>query len=138
MRFPVKLPGVLRRSLLFHRVITQRGLGKSKLVMLMAGIVGVVVGWYLIAAAGIYDPFKRQREPLSPQVTDAPPGTHGTLRTSAYGPNPGPLPALRHNLVLVNGPAYSGMEDNDLRGYLDGNLHSFPTRRSSDLRKSVV
>ena len=105
-----------------HRVLANLSLGRRKLVMLIAGIICVMAGWYLIFAAGLYNPFEQQRASLSHQVVDSPPGTRGTLRISAYSPTPGPLPALRHNLVLVNGSAYSGMEDNDLRGYLDGNF----------------
>jgi len=46
----------------------------------------------------------------------------GVLRQSAYGPAPkGSANApLRHQTVYVNGREYQGMEDNGLRGYLDG------------------
>jgi hypothetical protein len=51
----------------------------------------------------------------------APASVRGLLRLSAYGEDAraGGAP-LRHVSVWVNGRDYAGMEDNDLRGYLDG------------------
>jgi hypothetical protein len=45
----------------------------------------------------------------------------GTLVLSTFADRAGgaPAPAI-HRSVFVNGPTYSGMEDNDLRGHLDG------------------
>jgi hypothetical protein len=56
------------------------------------------------------------------KTREAPPeSVRGVLRLSAYGDaeRPGSAP-LRHVSVFVNAPHWSGMEDNDLRGYLDG------------------
>ncbi|NNL86822.1 MAG: hypothetical protein HKP27_14265, partial [Myxococcales bacterium] len=45
----------------------------------------------------------------------------GTLVVSLLTePPPQGSPPVRHRAVFVNGAAYRGMEDNDLRGYLDG------------------
>ncbi|UCG85406.1 MAG: DUF5060 domain-containing protein [Gemmatimonadota bacterium] len=43
-----------------------------------------------------------------------------TLRISFFGNRPSTLTPQRHVSVFVNGPHYSGMEDNDIRGFLDG------------------
>jgi len=52
-------------------------------------------------------------------IEDAPPAK-GSLRISTFGDAPtGKEPAL-HTSVFVNGISYNGMEDNDLRGHLDG------------------
>lgn len=45
---------------------------------------------------------------------------HGTLIVSVYGDRAGELSPLTHRTTYVNGPDYAGMEDNDLRGFLDG------------------
>ena len=64
-------------------------------------------------------------DPLSPEPTPAP--VKGVLTISAYGA-PGatsdpasvdPAPIV-HRTEIVRGPAYQGMEDNDIRGFLDG------------------
>ena len=46
----------------------------------------------------------------------------GVLRVSAFGPEAraGGPPPLRHRTVWANDAGYTGMEDNDLRGFLDG------------------
>jgi len=57
-----------------------------------------------------------------PPAPAPPPSVRGTLRISAFGPGPA-VPdgaSLLHHSVYVNGLHYSGQEDNDLRGYLDG------------------
>jgi hypothetical protein len=57
-----------------------------------------------------------------PPAPAPPPSVRGTLRISAFGPGPA-VPdgaSLMHHSVYVNGLRYSGQEDNDLRGYLDG------------------
>jgi hypothetical protein len=57
-----------------------------------------------------------------PPAALPPPSVRGTLRISAFGPGPD-VPdgaSLVHHSVYVNGLRYSGQEDNDLRGYLDG------------------
>ena len=59
------------------------------------------------------------------KLVPAVPGiVEGCLRVSAFGAripeiHTGHEP-LRHMTVYVNGPDYSGMEDNDMRGFLDG------------------
>jgi len=50
------------------------------------------------------------------------PGVRGTLLLSIYGERVATGEPRIHTSVLVNGPDYSGMEDNDLRGFLDGNF----------------
>ncbi len=50
------------------------------------------------------------------------PGSRGMLRVSAYGKTSEPGDPLRHVTTFVNDLAYQGMEDNDLRGHLDGNF----------------
>ncbi|MDX1649200.1 MAG: DUF5060 domain-containing protein [Myxococcota bacterium] len=55
--------------------------------------------------------------PLEPA---APPrSVHGRLALSLHGPGGG-APAVVHRSTWVRGPGYDGMEDNDLRGFLDG------------------
>ncbi|HEX6964900.1 MAG TPA: hypothetical protein VF166_03800 [Gemmatimonadaceae bacterium] len=55
--------------------------------------------------------------PLPPDL----PGVSGVLRISTF-PDAARRTAASapHTIAYVDGPAYSGMEDNDLRGYLDG------------------
>ena len=43
----------------------------------------------------------------------------GRLRVAAYGPDGGP-PTVVHRTRFVRGPEYQGVEDVDLRGFLDG------------------
>jgi hypothetical protein len=52
-------------------------------------------------------------------VTDSAP-VRGRLLVSAYGPGPAAAAPTLHTTVWVDGPDYAGMEDNDLRGFLDG------------------
>lgn len=46
----------------------------------------------------------------------------GTLLLSFYDSTPHTTQPHRHRFTFVNGPAYQGMEDNDLRGFLDGSF----------------
>lgn len=50
----------------------------------------------------------------------APAGAVGTLTVSHFGSGPAGAPGARHRTVFVNGNGFHGMEDNDLRGFLDG------------------
>lgn len=50
------------------------------------------------------------------------PGVRGTFKFSAFGNANPSNTSIRHRSVFKNGPQYSGMEDNDLRGFLDGNF----------------
>ena len=50
------------------------------------------------------------------------PGVDGTLRISAFGSSVRPGKPNRFSTEIVNGPDYSGMTDNDLRGCLDGTV----------------
>jgi hypothetical protein len=52
-------------------------------------------------------------------IEDAPPAI-GSLRLSTFGDTPTDREPTLHTSVFVNGPGYAGMEDNDLRGHLDG------------------
>lgn len=72
----------------------------------------------LVAARGC--DLRRGEVPLVREVP--PPNVRGVLRVSAYGdvPRPGGAP-LRHVSTWTRDVhGYAGMEDNDLRGYLDG------------------
>jgi hypothetical protein len=62
------------------------------------------------------------RGSLSPPQHAAPPPApaNGTLRITAYGVQGAAGSPIRHRTELVRGPAYGAMEDNDLRGFLDG------------------
>ncbi len=54
---------------------------------------------------------------------DAPVSVRGELRVSAFAAAPAARPAdepTRHRSSFVNGARWRGMEDNDLRGFLDG------------------
>ena len=44
----------------------------------------------------------------------------GTLRVTAHAPSGGEETPIVHRTRWVRGPSYDGMEDNDLRGFLDG------------------
>lgn len=48
------------------------------------------------------------------------PGAAGTLSVLHFGAAPGSARPRRQRTELVNGGGYAAMEDNDLRGYLDG------------------
>src|SRR5690606_26881097 len=49
------------------------------------------------------------------------PSVRGTLRVTAFGDGPAGAPMAPHVSAYVNGSnGYDGMEDNDLRGFLDG------------------
>lgn len=49
-----------------------------------------------------------------------PTGTSGIFQFSGYGEGSENMVPLRHTSVYVNNSYYSGAEDNDLRGFLDG------------------
>jgi len=52
---------------------------------------------------------------------DEPPA-RGLLRYGTFGESPACSEPTLFTSVFVNGPDYNGMEDNDLRGFLDGNF----------------
>ncbi len=82
-----------------------------------AGVAALVA----LALAGCGDP--DVRAPADSGAAAPPPASvKGSLRVSVYGEGPArPSQApLRHVSVYANGPDYHGMEDNDLRGFLDG------------------
>jgi hypothetical protein len=56
---------------------------------------------------------------LAGLTSDEPPA-RGRPRVSAFGGDAGGAPPAAHVSVFVDGADYSGMEDNDLRGFLDG------------------
>jgi hypothetical protein len=93
-----------------------------KLIVALGSIIAVVVlGLFLRGRSN-----GREQEPLHFDMDGkAAMVARGTLVLSTYssfsvpGGGGAPLPTL-HRSVFVNGPSYSGMEDNDLRGYLDG------------------
>lgn len=55
---------------------------------------------------------------IEPVLDRAP--ARGRLLVGVYGAGPEETQPLRHLWSWVNGDAYTGMEDNDLRGFLDG------------------
>src|SRR5690606_25706587 len=57
----------------------------------------------------------------SRQVWQDLPSVRGTLRVTVFGDGPAGAPMASHVSVYANGSdGYDGMEDNDLRGFLDG------------------
>ena len=59
---------------------------------------------------------------LTPPTLPEAPGVRGTFKFSAFGNMTASHPSLRHRTILTTGSSYTGMEDNDLRGFLDGNF----------------
>jgi hypothetical protein len=78
-----------------------------------------VLGLALLGADCARTPERPDEFPPAPAP---PPSVRGTLRISGFGPGPAAPDgaSLLHHSVYVNGWRYSGQEDNDLRGYLDG------------------
>jgi hypothetical protein len=75
----------------------------------------------LLAAAAFGGCQERSEEPESIDPASPPASVKGLLRVGLYGEGRGTGgEPLRQTSVLVNGLDYRGMEDNDLRGFLDG------------------
>ena len=86
-----------------------RGLVSSLLILLMAG------------AGGCRDAKRYVERKLGdPPRAVAQPSVLGTLRVAAYGRKVRSGESPPHVTEWVNGADYSGMEDNDIRGFLDG------------------
>jgi hypothetical protein len=51
------------------------------------------------------------------------PGTRGTLRLSRLNDRESPAQGASYRSVYVPGPGYAGLEDNDIRGFLDGTFY---------------
>ncbi|MFQ5669572.1 MAG: hypothetical protein ACE5HD_03505 [Acidobacteriota bacterium] len=104
-----------QRHPLYRRVIERLGVGKI-IVLSLAGMIMLLLG-----LAGMH---RHGQENLGilPHITVAPESVRGTLRISCYADNAkvSQQAPLRHLSVFVNGRHYAGMEDNDLRGFLDG------------------
>jgi hypothetical protein len=89
------------------------------LLLVLAAILGM-------GSAGVYAVARRDSRRSAPDAVRLDPGpstVRGVLRASAYagrGGQEGALGPLRQVSVFVNGPDYASMEDNDLRGFLDG------------------
>jgi hypothetical protein len=62
----------------------------------------------------------RDSPPSSPEAVSPAAPAKGTLTVTAHGVQGATEPPIRHRTELVRGPAYGAMEDNDLRGFLDG------------------
>ncbi|MBD3336500.1 MAG: hypothetical protein GF355_13390 [Candidatus Eisenbacteria bacterium] len=56
------------------------------------------------------------------EIHPPPAGARGLLRVSLFGPEPLAGEAVEHRTSWVRGVDYQGMEDNDLRGFLDGSF----------------
>lgn len=52
------------------------------------------------------------------------PGVHGWLRVFRRGGGGRDGDSVRGRTLFVNGPGYDGMEDNDIRGFLDGRYYN--------------
>ncbi len=89
--------------------------GRLILRLLTVAIALGVVGW----KAGITDKDSPYFEAEFPKDI---PSVRGTLRVSTYGQAPVSEAPLRHVTTFVNGPSYTGMEDTEVRGFLDGNF----------------
>jgi hypothetical protein len=78
-------------------------------------------GALLLAAASVGGCGEGREEARPVGPASPPASVKGLLRVSLYGGegSAGDEP-LRQTSVFVNGPGYRGMEDNDLRGFLDG------------------
>ena len=75
----------------------------------------------LTAALGCESPAHPDHAAPGGLHLDEPPA-HGLLRYATFGDAPVNSAPARFTSVFVNGPDYDGMEDNDLRGFLDGNF----------------
>ena len=67
--------------------------------------------------------FRSRQPPLVPTRPPVPSHVRGVLRLGLYrdgGPLVSSPNALAHTSVYVNGLGYRGMQDNDIRGFLDG------------------
>jgi hypothetical protein len=87
-------------------------------------ILAAIAGAVLLALAWVVRPMvaRRLHPPPTPPLADLA-SSRGQLRLSLYGTTPGDrTPLTRHETVWVNGTTYAGMEDNDLRGFLDGSF----------------
>jgi len=82
---------------------------------------GRLVGVLLLASTAFGGCEERRDEPVPLGPAPPPASVKGLLRVGVYGEgaSTGSEP-LRFSSVFVNGPEYRGMEDNDLRGFLDG------------------
>lgn len=58
--------------------------------------------------------------PITTPVVTAPPGFAGQVRISLFGSSAQAQVPATHSTTFVPGPAYDAMEDNDIRGFLDG------------------
>jgi len=87
-----------------------------RLPWLVLGIGLVVV--FVVGALAFHD---RNVPTARPQVWQELPSVRGTLRVTTFGDDSAGTPGASHVSVYVNGMnGYDGMEDNDLRGFLDG------------------
>ena len=88
--------------------------------LLLLIVVGSVVAY--IVAERVWRQATNTNNQIVVDVSAGAAAVRGTLFISVYGevgnqPNP-----LKHRTVYVNGPDYGGMEDTDLRGFLDGHF----------------
>ena len=81
----------------------------------------MLAGALLLAALAFGGCEERNEEPEPVGPAPPPASVKGLLQLGLYGEggSTGSEP-LRQTSVFVNGPGYQGMEDNDLRGFLDG------------------
>ncbi|MCP3984412.1 MAG: DUF5060 domain-containing protein [bacterium] len=81
-----------------------------------------VPGVFLVLIAVLLVACERPEPPPIELAPPPPPSVRGTLRIGSYGPDAtsGNAPPLVHHQQWVRGPGYQGVEDNDLRGFLDG------------------
>ena len=84
-------------------------------------VVALSVG-ALILAAEVFSGYVEQRDEQKPISAAPPPASvKGLLRVGLYGEGAATRSEwLRQTSTFVNGSDYRGMEDNDLRGFLDG------------------
>jgi len=81
----------------------------------------LLVGALILAAVALRGYGEKHEEPEPVGPASPPASVKGLLRVGVYGEgaSTGGEP-LHQTSVFVNGPDYRGMEDNDLRGFLDG------------------
>src|SRR5262249_55412584 len=90
---------------------------RRKIVVLAIGLILSGAALFLV-----FHKSQQTRVLASPPSLPEQPGTAGSLTVSLYDNAHKATGASRHRTVLVRNDDYAGMEDNDIRGFMDGNF----------------
>ncbi len=80
----------------------------------------LVVTLIFLAIAGYLTIKDRQNNQREKMLAHLPQAVQGTLLISAYSEEANAVDPLRHRSIFINNSSHMVMEDNELRGYLDG------------------